>query len=250
MPKVLSPQVEHVLRVDAKPDECVIRHPDNGIGMHLFPKQKYGDDLESGLKMNESDGNSFLTSAKKSLGKAWIRFMPGSLTPRVNGLVGEHTGTKTIQYGFPYDCQGIKEARLGFVFNQKMAMESAFCGNANQSQPLAVKGDMDMTKSVNPVSGCSDKTRVGNGNSSLKPSWKKPPRPPKATTDPSRERHIKGISDIALLRRAKLERMKSLRKNKFAKSSSDNTSFWALLVTLSFCVIMIMQGSIYSFALG
>lgn len=188
-----------------------------------------GYDLESGIQVPEPE----TTLDKKMFGRAGYNSL--SLIRTVNDSVDAHVGKNDIQSGA---VKG-KESETGFSFHHNAVKDSSVPVVARQSL------DMGLAKAVNTdtVSVCCEKIRRVNGNPTLKPSWKKPPRPPsRAGTDASRERNMKGISDTALLRREKLQRLRSMRKHKSAESSSAKTSFWALLVTISFCVIMIMQG--------
>lgn len=186
-------------------------------------------DLESGIQVTEPE----VTFDRNLFGR--VGYNRSSLIRSVNGSVGAPVGKNAIQCGA---FQG-KESEMGFSFHHNTLKNSSVPLVARQSQ------DMGLAKAVNAdtVSVSCEKIRHENGNPTLKPSWKKPPRPPSRTgTDASRERNMKGISDTALLRRAKLQRMRSMRKHKSVEPSSAKTSFWALLVTISFCVIMIMQG--------
>lgn len=183
-------------------------------------------DLESGIQAEA-------TFNRNLFGRAGYNSL--SLTRSVNGSVGAHVGENAFQCGA---VQG-KESEMGFSFHQNTLKDSSVPVVARQSQ------EMGSAKAVNTdtVSVCCEKIRHENDNPTLKPSWKKPPRPPSRTgTDATRERNMNCISDTALLRRAKLRRMRSVRKYNSVEPSSAKTSFWALFVTISFCVIMIMQG--------
>ncbi|KAH9323016.1 hypothetical protein KI387_017655, partial [Taxus chinensis] len=191
-----------------------------------------GYDLESGIMVSEPEGSSFLASARRLVGNVGGRL---SFNQSVNGSVSGHTGNSGVQCEAPPLCAfQKKEVKLGFS-------EFAVSGFKKQGSQ-----DLGLAKKLgNIVCVCADKIRHGNDSNALKPGWKKPPRPPRAATDPSREKHMKAISDKALLRRARLERMRSLRRHKVGKPSSTKTTVWALLFTVFFFAIVITQG-IYS----
>lgn len=182
-----------------------------------------GYDLESGIEVTEPEA----PFAQKLLGR--VGYSRLSLIQGINSSVGVHLGNDAIQ------CESVqgKESEMRFVFHHNALKDSTVPVVAEQSQGIGLAKAVDR-----------DKSRHDNDNTTLKPSWKKPPRPPsRAATNALREKDMKGISDTALLlRRAKLQRMRSMRKHKFTKPSSVKTGFWALLVTIFFCVIMIIQG--------
>ncbi|KAH9323018.1 hypothetical protein KI387_017657, partial [Taxus chinensis] len=185
----------------------------------------YGGDLESGVMISEPEGSSVPASTRTLFGKEGGAL---SFAQRVNGSAGGHTGSSCVQCGVSCGFQQ-KVAKMGFS-------ESAVPGYEKQRFQ-----DLGLAKNGNTVSGCAEKIRHEN----VKPGWNKPPRPPRSTTDPSKERHTKGISDTVLLRRARLEKIRSLKAQKVGKPSSIKTTLWALLFTVSFFVIVIIQG-IYS----
>ncbi|XP_068669539.1 uncharacterized protein [Aristolochia californica] len=70
----------------------------------------------------------------------------------------------------------------------------------------------------------------------------KPPRPPKPPLlDASDHKLIKEISELAMLKKARIERMKALRKMRAAKSASSGSNMCAMVVTVLFCLIIILQ---------
>lgn len=181
-----------------------------------------GYDLESGIQVTKPE----VPFAKNLFGR--VGYSGLRIIQNVKSLVGAHLGNNVIQCG---SVQG-EESEMRFSFHHNTLKDSVVPVVAEQSQDIGLAKAVDI-----------DKIRHGNGKTTLKPSWKKPPRPPsRAAINALRERDMKGISDTAFLRRAKLQRMRSMRKHKFAKPSSVKTGFWALLVTISFCIIMIMQG--------
>lgn len=198
-------------------------------GLILKSERANGYDLESGIKVTEPEAPPFLAFTKKLFGRIGCRL---SLTLIVNGSEDGHAGNNVIQCGAVQK----KNAKMDFLSHHDTVKESTVPAVANQSP------DIGLAKGTVSLSGCSEKATDGTGNCNLKPSWKKPPRPPRRAKDASGERHMNGIYDTSLRRKARLERMKSTRRNKLAKPSSEKTSFWALFVTLSFGVIMITQG--------
>ncbi|CAL0309236.1 unnamed protein product [Lupinus luteus] len=72
----------------------------------------------------------------------------------------------------------------------------------------------------------------------------KPPRPPQAPTlDAADYKLIREISELAMLKRARVERMKALKKMKASKpSSSSSSSTWAMIFTVVFVFVIIIQG--------
>ncbi|XP_065863853.1 uncharacterized protein [Euphorbia lathyris] len=73
----------------------------------------------------------------------------------------------------------------------------------------------------------------------------KPPRPPRgpSTLGPADQKLIKEITEIAMLKRARVERMKNLKKMKGAKaSSSSNSNLFAMVFTVLFFLVILIQG--------
>eukprot|EP00252_Welwitschia_mirabilis_P016200 TRINITY_DN3576_c0_g1_i2.p1 TRINITY_DN3576_c0_g1~~TRINITY_DN3576_c0_g1_i2.p1 ORF type:complete len:243 (+),score=63.50 TRINITY_DN3576_c0_g1_i2:604-1332(+) len=117
-------------------------------------------------------------------------------------------------------------------------------------QPLAAGVDKKRIETPGNAGGAvgSGKPRDINERNPTKPSAKRPPRPPKPprpnkTIDPTKELIMKGITDIALLKKAKQERIRQLKKKQAAKSTPSGANVLALLFTLCFCVVMILQGN-------
>ncbi|KAJ8498291.1 hypothetical protein OPV22_008843 [Ensete ventricosum] len=69
----------------------------------------------------------------------------------------------------------------------------------------------------------------------------KPPRPPNSLpSDAANQKLMKEISEIAMMKRARIERMK--KKVKDANSARINGNLWALIVTILFVLVIIWQG--------
>lgn len=186
-------------------------------------------DLESGIMVSEPGDSSFLASTRRFYGNVGGRL---SFSQRFDEFIDGYACNSGVQYGASCGCQ-------------QKEVEEGFSESAVSDMKKDGFRDSDLIVAGNTISGSNE--NVGYGNAS-KPGWKKPPRPPRASTDSSRERHMKGSSDRALLRRARLERMKILRRQKVGKPSSTKTTLWALLFTVFFFVIVITQGSFWPVA--
>ncbi|XP_057841346.2 uncharacterized protein LOC131051019 isoform X2 [Cryptomeria japonica] len=194
--------------------------PKGVVSMDLIEKMEQGVDLESGKEISGANGcdNSFWGSAKRLFRRALDSFVPGDLSQSFNG------STKTVGSTFRL-CKSASDLRKSGIAYLSQKSECDNGGNPRNTEVLS-----------------SGKLRNGNVNN-IKANSKKPPRPPrppkpaKTTVDPSKERLVK-----AILRRARLERMITLKKKQIARSKSSNSSVWALAFTLCFCVIMILQG--------
>ncbi|KAK1281158.1 putative glycerol-3-phosphate acyltransferase 3 [Acorus gramineus] len=72
----------------------------------------------------------------------------------------------------------------------------------------------------------------------------KPPRPPKGPLlDAADQKLVREISELAMLKRARAERMKALKKMKASKTSSSSSScssVFAMVVTVLFCLMLIL----------
>ncbi|PSS28874.1 Pectate lyase 19 precursor [Actinidia chinensis var. chinensis] len=166
-------------------------------------------DLESGGTTSEEDGirdpSSYEKHVNKLLGRSW------------NGLVGPIRGG---------DGSGSNEKVLnpGDVLVENVEIVS------NKLGPEMLNlVDKKMVK---------DKRKK---TSSTVPS--KPPRPPRGPSlDAADIKLVREFSELAALKRKRVERMKSLRKRKVEKASSCNSSLFAMVVTILFCLVIIFQG--------
>lgn len=196
-------------------------------GKNLRIRGDLGVDLESGREIS-GNGGSFWSSTRRLLGKAWNRFARGDFIRTFNGSI---PATRTVE--------------SHFSFNPKLALAKPAAEPVKSANPDSKRGEKP--RDTGPVG--SAKSGNENIRAHMKPSGKKPPKPPRAprsltsaATDTSKEKLMKGISDIALLRKAKLERIRSLKKKQAAKAKASNANVWALVFTLCFCLIMIVQG--------
>ncbi|XP_042454646.1 uncharacterized protein LOC122038777 [Zingiber officinale] len=75
---------------------------------------------------------------------------------------------------------------------------------------------------------------------------KKPPKPPRPPTsspfDDTDQKLIREISELAMMKRARIERMKKMLKN--GKSSSSSGNLCAMIFTILFCLLIILQGAL------
>lgn len=74
----------------------------------------------------------------------------------------------------------------------------------------------------------------------------RPPRPPKGfSLDASDQKLIKELAELAMIKRARIERMKALKLKKSLKissSSSSHGSLFAMLFTIIFFLVILLQG--------
>lgn len=195
------------------PDARIQVDPKGVMTKDLIEKMDQGIDLESGREINSANGcdNSFWGSAKRLFRKALGSFVPVDLSQSFNGSTKIYDSTFVL-------CKSASD------------LPKSECNNGGNPRNTEVLS--------------SGKVRNGNVNNTNKANSKRPPRPPrppkpaKTTVDPSKERLVK-----AILRRARLEKMITLKKKQIARSKSSNSSVLALAFTLCFCVIMILQGN-------
>ncbi|KAL8481315.1 hypothetical protein ACS0TY_027725 [Phlomoides rotata] len=84
-----------------------------------------------------------------------------------------------------------------------------------------------------------------------KSSGKKPPKPPRPSTglwlDAADQKLIKEITELAMMKRARVERMKKMKVGKTSSSStpsSSSGSLLAMMFTIIFCIVIILQGKL------
>ncbi|XP_057543650.1 uncharacterized protein LOC130822532 [Amaranthus tricolor] len=71
----------------------------------------------------------------------------------------------------------------------------------------------------------------------------KPPRPPRGLSlDSADQKLIRELHQLAKLKRARVERMKALKKAKEAKLASSKNQLFATLLTVLFCLVVLLQG--------
>lgn len=127
------------------------------------------------------------------------------------------------------------------VFNTKL------CDHISMSvdDPLLANEGNSSSRSVKD--GGKEKRKKGSI------SAKKPPKPPRPHPHPHPhrgfsldEKLIKELAELAMIKRARIERMKALMQKKASKaassSSSSNATLFAMLFTIIFFVIILFQG--------
>ncbi|OIW00159.1 hypothetical protein TanjilG_29149 [Lupinus angustifolius] len=120
----------------------------------------------------------------------------------------------------------------------------------NKSNSNGVSTDVDKVTSKllggQDSVDCADKTSVKEKRkTSSHKKAPKPPRPPRAPSlDSADLKLIREISEFAMLKRSRIERMKALKKMRAAKSSSSSSSssMFAIVFTVVFCILIILQG--------
>ena len=79
-----------------------------------------------------------------------------------------------------------------------------------------------------------------------KKGGRKPPKPPRPTRgvslDAADQKVIQQISELAMMKRARIERMKAVLRMKNSRPSFLSSNFWPLLVTILLCVLILWQG--------
>lgn len=138
-------------------------------------------------------------------------------------------------------CCDVPDDKVGNLHSFKgcgMPVSVDVLGNGENS-----KNGIDMG-GVSPESGSGEKARKERR---LSMSAKKPPRPPRGLSlDAADQKLIKEISELLIIKRARIERMKALKKTKAAKgtsaSASSSGNLIAMLFTLLFCIVIIFQG--------
>ncbi|KAK9080039.1 hypothetical protein SSX86_001714 [Deinandra increscens subsp. villosa] len=80
----------------------------------------------------------------------------------------------------------------------------------------------------------------------------KPPRPPRGfSLDAADQKFIKEIAELAMIKRARITRMKALKQKKALKASSSSSSssmsgsLFAMLFTVIFVLMIVLQGTSY-----
>lgn len=108
-------------------------------------------------------------------------------------------------------------------------------------------GNLKTVDEISPGIGKNSKREKGKPKKSPKP-----PRPPRAllSLDAADQKLIKEIAELAMIKRAKTERMKALKKMRAAKASSSSSSsggnLMAILFTVIFFVVIVLQGELQS----
>ncbi|KAI4338564.1 hypothetical protein MLD38_023608 [Melastoma candidum] len=91
----------------------------------------------------------------------------------------------------------------------------------------------------------ADKAGKENRKKSSNKKALKPPRPPRSPSlDAADQKLVKEIAELVMLKRARLERMKALKNEKNAKAASSGSrgNALALVFTVVFILVMVIQG--------
>lgn len=95
---------------------------------------------------------------------------------------------------------------------------------------------------------------VKNNNDKEKKKKKtnsKPPRPPKGPSlDAADQKLVKELAELALRKRARIKKLKAMRNMKARKAPSPYTGLSALVITIFFLTIIILQGKLGVLLLG
>ncbi|KAF3436669.1 hypothetical protein FNV43_RR19416 [Rhamnella rubrinervis] len=97
--------------------------------------------------------------------------------------------------------------------------------------------DLDVQKKT------EDRIRKEKQRKTSSKRYPKPPRPPGGPSlDAADMKLVKEISEHVRSRRARREKMKELTKKRADKISSSNINIFAMLITIIFCFVVILQG--------
>lgn len=161
---------------------------------------------------------------------------------------------------FTVDIESFKtmneEARLEDANHAKVSNQSSNGGELDNSEGKAENGnhvsaenmqvliEIDENVVVDPLEKKINKDKRKTMSAKKHP---KPPRPPRGLSlDAADQKLIKELAELAMIKRARIERMKAMKKMKAAKGSSFSSasggSFFAILLTVLFCVVMVCQG--------
>ncbi|RWR94343.1 hypothetical protein CKAN_02363000 [Cinnamomum micranthum f. kanehirae] len=162
----------------------------------------------------------------------------------------ESGGTTSDEDGPRDVVPGITKAKklLGRVWKGEGALNSANYSELNSSD-----ASVDNLGLLAPDKKLGGEEKVGKDvkrETPRKKSGKKPPKPPRPPKSPSLDaadkKLVKEINELAMLKRARMERMKALKKMKAAKAASSGSSssnLCAMVITILFCLIIILQGA-------
>lgn len=88
-----------------------------------------------------------------------------------------------------------------------------------------------------------EKMRIGEKHKKNSRKPPKPPRPPKGPSlDAADRKLVRELTDVAMRKRARIERIKALKKVKAGKGSSLNSGLSAMVITLVFFLVITFQG--------
>ncbi|KGN58129.1 uncharacterized protein LOC101214824 [Cucumis sativus] len=173
-------------------------------------------DLEGGGNTSEDDLSSETDStskphARKTFGRLRSGFLSSDRSVSRTGIFASSSNsTKLVKLGVDENVELLMESSDG----EKRREFGAFAEKNN------VKGKIKKNGKVH-----------------------KPPRPPRGPSLDAADRiFVREIAELAVKKRATVERIKALKKMKAEKTSSFNSSLPALFITLLFFVVIIFQG--------
>ncbi|KAF8387677.1 hypothetical protein HHK36_026331 [Tetracentron sinense] len=167
----------------------------------------------------------------------------------------ESGGTTNEENGSKYSVLGIRQAKklLGKVWSGSISFDGSIEGEDGESSCNNVPNSGEVcTENVLLTDRMSEgEERVGLVEKSVKEKRKKtnskrppkPPRPPRGPLlDAVDQKLVREITELAMLKRARIERMKASKKLKAAKASSSSSTLFAMVITIIFCLVIIIQG--------
>lgn len=140
-------------------------------------------------------------------------------------------GATVARSFFTILCKGFDNA------DRMIKVEEGLC--------LSNINEVEVEVAANPAENRTgkEKCKVANAKKS-----RKPPRPPQGLTlNASDHKLVKEITELAILKKARIERLKALKKLKAAKASSSSGlsssgSMFSMLFTIIFCLVILFQG--------
>lgn len=170
-------------------------------------------DLESGGKIIE-EGSVEPSSSKRDVKNIWTRLIEDSL-PKDERLVASNSNFANSVADI------IADENTEFLIDKNL------------------EGEDD-----HEVFALMEKNNA-RGKHKNKKKALKPPRPPKGPSlDAADRMMVKEIAVLAMKKRARVERMKALKKAKAEKTSSFNGCIPALIITFLFFLVIIIQGKL------
>lgn len=184
--------------------------------MDQIPRREKDFDLEAGVVLSEELGRMDTFPGATLARSCFTRFF--------KGLDNAADRTNKVEVGLPLSNIDVASA-------EKMIL------------PLGMKVEVEVA--ANPAENQTGKEK--RKGAKAKKSGK-PPRPPQGLTlNASDHKLVKEITELAILKRARIERMKALKKLKVAKASSSGSSssgsMFSMLFTIIFCLVILFQGS-------
>ncbi|XP_038980122.1 uncharacterized protein LOC103721023 isoform X2 [Phoenix dactylifera] len=177
-------------------------------------------DLETGTSRTssaqEGSDNSFSSgNAKKLLTRVW------------SGLGGLMMGEEAVNLGNVFSC----------------SIDGCY-----ENGEILAKERFDREDNVGPFKKIVETDRPRRKASKRPP---KPPRPPKSLSlNAFDQKLVNEISELAMLRQARIERMKMLKKKRNTKAASSNTNLCAMVITILFFLIIIWKGILAVYVYG